>query len=219
MADPPRTEPGDDEFLATSDVLLHLVRNFPGERLTVRDIIDGLEDRAFGLLMLLFALPNCPPMPGVPFLSTVTGTPIVFFAGELALGHHTPWLPQRLLRRSLDRAQLLRALERIAPYVRRIEARLEHRWRWLATGAGERAAAIMALILAVILALPIPGANLLPAWAIAFFSFGIIERDGMCIAIGWGVTALALAGLALVLAYGPKVLLYLLQLIVGPVFA
>ncbi len=202
--------PGEDELLATSDVLLRLVRNFPGERLTIGDIIDGLEDRAFGLLMLLFALPNCPPMPGIPFLSTVTGTPIVFFAGQLALGHHTPWLPKWLLRRAFDRAQLLRALERIAPYVRRVEAFLEHRWPQLATGTGERAAALMALILAVILALPIPGGNLLPAWAIVFFSLGIIERDGMCIAIGWGVTILALALVALVLTLGLQVLHYLI---------
>ncbi len=210
MADPQQAEPGDDEFLATSDVLLRLVRNFPGERLTLGDIIDGLEDRAFGLLMLLFALPNCPPMPGIPFLSTVTGTPIVFFAGQLALGQHTPWLPRWLLRRSIDRAQLLRALERIAPYVRHVEAFLRHRWPQLATGTGERVAALMALILAVILALPIPGGNLLPAWAIVFFALGVIERDGMCIAIGWGVTILALALVALVLAVGIHVLLYLI---------
>jgi hypothetical protein len=211
MADPNQAvTQGDDEFLATSDVLLRLVRNFPGERLTIGDIIDGLEDRAFGLLMLLFALPNCPPMPGIPFLSTVTGTPIVFFAGQLALGHHTPWLPHWLLRRSFERAQLLRALERITPSVRRVEGLLRHRWPQLATGTGERAAALMALILAVILALPIPGGNLLPAWAIVFFSLGVIERDGMCIAIGWGVTILALAVVALVLAVGIHVLLYLI---------
>jgi hypothetical protein len=206
VAEPPE----DDDALATSSILIRLVRDFPGERLTMGDIVDALEDRAFGLLMLLLALPNCPPMPGIPFVSTVTGTPLAFFAGQLALGYHTPWLPQRLLRQSIGRAQLLRALLTIAPYVRRVERLLKHRLPQLATGSGERAAAAVAFVLAVILALPIPGGNLLPAWAIVFFSLGIIERDGVCIVVGMIVTVIALALVALVLVLGVKMALYLI---------
>jgi hypothetical protein len=201
--------PEDDE-LATSSILIRLVRDFPGERLTMGDIVDALQDRAFGLLMLLLALPNCPPMPGIPFVSTVTGTPLAFFAGQLALGHHTPWLPERLRRRSIGRAQLLRALIVIAPYVRRVERLLKHRLPWLATGRGERVAATVAFLLAVILALPIPGGNLLPAWAIVFFSLGILERDGACIVVGGIVTVVALALVALVLVVGVKMALFLI---------
>jgi len=205
------TDPRDPpDPLATSDVLLRLVREFPGERLTMRDIVDGLEDRVFGLLMLFLALPNCPPMPGIPFVSTVTGTPLAFFAGQLALGHHTPWLPQRLLRQSIDRAALLRALEWIAPAVRRVERLLRHRLPGLATGRGERAAAAVAFLLAVILALPIPGGNLLPAWAIVFFALGILERDGVCVVIGGVLTVVALAVVAVVLLLGVKMALYLI---------
>ncbi|MEJ0068357.1 MAG: exopolysaccharide biosynthesis protein [Pseudomonadota bacterium] len=211
MTGPLVTEPPDGEvLLATSDVLLRLVREFPGERLTMADIVAGLEGRAFGLLMLLLALPNCPPMPGIPFLSTVTGTPLAFFAGQLALGHRTPWLPKRLLRQSLDRARLLRVLETLEPYIKRIERLLRHRLPRLATGAGERAAAGLAFVLAVILALPIPGGNLLPAWAILFIALGIIERDGVCVMIGGMVALVALALVALVLLLGAKLTLYLL---------
>jgi hypothetical protein len=204
------TGPRDREtFLPTSDVLLRLVREFPGERLTMGDIVAGLEDRAFGLLMLLLALPNCPPMPGIPFVSTVTGTPLAFFAGQLALGHPTPWLPQRLLRQSFGRAALLQALERVAPYVQRVERLLKHRLPQLATGRGERVAAAVACVLAVILALPIPGGNLLPAWAIVFFALGILERDGVCVLIGGIVTVLALSVVAAVLLLGLKMAIYL----------
>jgi len=192
------------DFTATSDVLLRLVREFPAERLTMSDIVERLEDRAFGLLMLLLALPNSLPMPGIPFVSTVTGTPLAFFAGQLALGSHTPWLPERLLRQSIGRAQLLRALEVIDPYVKRVERLLKHRWPWLATGTGERVAAAVAFVLAVILALPIPGGNLLPALAIDFIAFGIIERDGVCVAVGGVLTVIALAVVAVVLDLGFK---------------
>jgi hypothetical protein len=199
-----------EEFLATSDVLLRLVRDFPGERLTMGDLVAALEDRTFGLLMLLLALPNCPPMPGIPFVSTVTGTPLAFFAGQLALGQPTPWLPRRLLRRSVGRAELLRVLEAVAPSVRRIERLLKHRLPALATGNGERAAAAVACLLAVILALPIPGGNLLPAWAIVFFALGITERDGVCIVIGGVLTVIALALVAAVLLLGARMAIYLI---------
>src|SRR5262249_42827849 len=131
-------------------------------------------------------------------------------------GHHTPWLPQRLLRQSIGRAQLLRALLTIAPYVRKVERLLKHRLPGLATGFGERLAATTAFILAVILALPIPGGNLLPAWAIVFFSLGIIERDGVCILVGLGVTTVALAIVALVLVLGVKAALYLITNVFCP---
>jgi hypothetical protein len=205
------TEPSDREDpLATSDVLLRLVRDFPGERLTMGDVVAGLEDRAFGLLMLLLALPNCPPMPGIPFLSTITGTPLAFFAGQLALGQPVPWLPRRLLRQSIGRAELLRVLEASAPYIRRVERLLKHRLPQLATGRGERAAAGAAFLLAVILALPIPGGNLLPAWAIMFFALGIVERDGVCVVIGFILAAFALAVVATVLLVGVKMMIYLI---------
>ncbi|MBV8167196.1 MAG: exopolysaccharide biosynthesis protein [Alphaproteobacteria bacterium] len=205
----PGTPDGPDELRATSDILLELVREFDGARITMADIVAGLQDRAFGLLMLLLALPNCPPMPGIPFVSTVTGTPLAFFAGQLALGQPTPWLPPPLLRQSFDRAKLLRALETIAPYVKRVERLLRHRWPWLATGRGERAAAAVAFVLAVILALPIPGGNLLPAWAIVFFALGILERDGACVVVGGVVTVIALAIVAVVLTLGIKMAIYL----------
>jgi hypothetical protein len=204
------TRDSEADLRATSDVLLRLVRDFPGERLTMGDVVAALEDRTFGLLMLLLALPNCPPMPGIPFVSTITGTPLAFFAGQLALGHPTPWLPARLLRRSIGRAELLRVLETVAPYVRRLERLLKHRLPLLATGPGERAAAGVAFVLAVILALPIPGGNLLPAWAIAFFALGIVERDGVCIVIGGVLTVIALAVVAVVLLLGVKMAIYLI---------
>ena len=40
----------------------------------------------------------------------------------------------------------------------------------------------------VILALPIPFDNLLPAWAILFFCLALIEDDGVMAILGWLLT-------------------------------
>ena len=43
----------------------------------------------------------------------------------------------------------------------------------------------IALLLAIILFLPIPFGNIPPAWAIAAFALGILERDGLATLVGW----------------------------------
>ena len=41
------------------------------------------------------------------------------------------------------------------------------------------------MLLIVLLALPIPFDNLLPAWAILFFCLALIEGDGVMAMLGW----------------------------------
>ena len=45
-------------------------------------------------------------------------------------------------------------------------------------------------LLILLLALPIPFDNLIPAWAIMFFCMALIERDGVMAMLGWVFTVL-----------------------------
>lgn len=58
---------------------------------------------------------------------------------------------------------------------------------------------LLCLILSVILALPIPLGNILPAIAICLFSFGILERDGLCVLLGTAMFAVSVTVVAGVL--------------------
>jgi hypothetical protein len=60
----------------------------------------------------------------------------------------------------------------------------------------ERIVCAACLMLAVILFLPIPFGNIPPAFAIAAFALGILERDGLATLVGW----LAAIGSLLILA-------------------
>ncbi|MBF0307243.1 MAG: exopolysaccharide biosynthesis protein, partial [Alphaproteobacteria bacterium] len=57
----------------TSGILRDLAAGLPGERVTLGEIDAALADRAFGLLMLVFALPNT--LPSLPGMSAVLGMP------------------------------------------------------------------------------------------------------------------------------------------------
>ena len=56
------------------------------------DAVEVLRDRAFALLVVVLALPNCLPMP--PPIPLVCGFLLAFVAIQIALGRSTPWLPR-----------------------------------------------------------------------------------------------------------------------------
>ena len=67
----------------------------------------------------------------------------------------------------------------------------------------------MGLIL--LLALPIPFDNFLPATAILFFCLALIEGDGIMAMLGWLFAALTAVWTVLLLIVGPLVALHLVR--------
>lgn len=182
----------------TSDLLLDILNEGDADRLTIGELIDRLGDRAFGVLILLCALPNC--IPGPPGLSTVTGLPIVVFSLQLLLGNSRPWLPEFLRRRDFSREDSLRMVKRAEPWIRKLERLSRPRLSLLVDGMAERFAGLMLFVLSFILILPIPLGNLFPAIAIAVIAIALMEHDGVAIIVGyvWGTISIVIALTAVV---------------------
>lgn len=186
----------------TSDILLEILTRDEAERVSIGELIDRLGDRAFGVLILLCALPNC--IPGPPGLSTVTGLPIVVFSLQLMLGGTRPWLPEYLRRRDFHREDILRMVKRAEPWIRKLERLSRPRLTLLVDGVAERFAGLFLFLLSVILILPIPLGNLFPAIAIAVIAVALMEQDGIAVIVGyaWGAISvfIALTAVIIVLA-------------------
>ncbi len=198
----------------TSDIIFDLAQGPPTDAVAVADIIMAFGDRSFGLAMLLLAAVNCVPLPMPVGVSTPTGAVMMVFAVQLALGRPRPWLPARVLARTMRRSQVARVARAIVPRLRRIERVLRPRLPALVEGAGERVAGWACVVLAALLMLPIPFANFLPAVAIVLFSLGIVEKDGVLVAIAY---VAMLAALAWIAAIGWVAILAALML-VGAIF-
>jgi hypothetical protein len=160
------------------------------ERISIRDLIDALGDRALAALMFVFALPNIFPTP--PGTSAVLGAPLVFLTAQLALGRRL-WLPEFIRERSLPFRDFQILVRRVAPWLTRAENLLRPRASRLVDPPMEYLVGLLCFILAVILALPIPLGNIPPAIAICLFALGILEKDGAWIVAGLLTTAIALA--------------------------
>ena len=191
-----------------SEMLHGLAQQGGRERVSVRDLTDALGDRALGALMFLFAFPNVLPMP--PGTSAVLGAPLVFLAAQLMLGRR-PWLPRLLSSRSMSRADFALLVRRIAPWLQRGERMLRPRFSWLTQPPLEYAVGAVCLVLAIVLVLPIPLGNVLPAVAISLLALAVVERDGLWVLAGLGVALLSAGVVSGVIFAAVKAAMLLMQ--------
>jgi hypothetical protein len=134
-----------------------------------------------GLALLVFALPEVPPLP-LPSASTVLAIPLILIAVHLTLFGEGSLLPARLQSASMPHSVFVAAARYLAPVFRWIERASRPRWVWLARQ--ERMLGLVCLCLSIILILPIPLLNSPPAACLAAISLGMIQRDGVFIAAG-----------------------------------
>ncbi|MBN9987306.1 exopolysaccharide biosynthesis protein [Rhizobium leguminosarum] len=159
------------------------------ERISIGDIFDTMGDRAISALMLIFALPNAFPTP--PGTSAVLGAPLVFLAAQLTFGLK-PWLPKVIANRSMRREDFETIVGRIHRWLAWAERMLKPRLAIFAEPPAEYLAGAACLLLSIVLLLPVPLGNILPAVTISVFAFGILGRDGLFALIGFVMTAVSL---------------------------
>ncbi|WP_284775590.1 exopolysaccharide biosynthesis protein [Agrobacterium sp. lyk4-40-TYG-31] len=192
------------------DILQALAGDKSRARISVGDLLSAMGDRAFGALMLVFALPNIVPTP--PGTSAITGTPLVFLAAQLFAGK-SPWLPHVIADRSLAREDFARVVQKIVPVLLWVQKLLRPRMEGLLSPVFERFIGLICLLLAVILALPIPLGNILPAIAICCCSFALLERDGLFALLGGVLSVISVAIVSGVIYGIAKAVLYF---VIGP---
>jgi hypothetical protein len=170
----------------TSQLLRDFLAGHTEPRISLGALRDALGDRGFGVLLFIFALPNLVPV-NIPLLSAVLGLPLVLLAAQLSYGRHKPWFPDWLTAQSFPRQGFSNVVLRALPYLERTERLLRPRLTVLLSWTGERVIGVAILILALVLTLPIPFANWLPACAISIIALAILEKDGLAVLVGIAV--------------------------------
>lgn len=152
--------------------------------MTLREIRDRLDERAFGLMILILAIPCLvPALYGVP---QIVGVPILLLAGQMLVGRVEPWLPRPILDRSVSKAWLDRMADFATRRMRWFENLSRPRLTVFTRGWAERAAAAFMILATLTIILPMT--NTVPSVALALLSVGLIQRDGLFVAAGAAVT-------------------------------
>lgn len=151
------------------------------ERISIGDLLEALKRRALGALMFIFAAVTALPMP--PGVSTIVGAPLVFLTAQLMLGMNA-WLPKVITNRSLSRIDFSRVVAKASPWLARAEGIMKPRFVFLAQRPAIYVVGFVAFVMAIILLGPVFLGNMAPSIVICIIALGLLERDGLWIAIG-----------------------------------
>ena len=178
-----------------------LDRLFAGPRdsvLTLDEFLAGLDTRSYAFAIAALDVINCVPT-GIPWLSTITGVPMFLLAIQYFLGRVTARdfiaAADSPRQAAAHPARSRRGIER---------AETPHpRHDWWVSGLPRQAMLLTWMLLIVLLALPLPFDNLLPALAILFFCLALIEGDGVMAMLGWLFTVITVIWTIFLLIVGP----------------
>ncbi len=169
------------EHARASDILRSVADQSAGEHVSIGQMMDAFGERAFGLLMILFCLPNLIPTPG---LGSLFGIPLLFITLQMALGRPKPWLPRSIEAKSIQRTTLVKMVNAVEPRLRKVEAILKPRWTFLFSRTMDRVIGVFAALCAISIIIPLPGTNFPPAIAVILISLAVTEEDGVYLALG-----------------------------------
>jgi hypothetical protein len=154
------------------------------------EIVALLGKRSFGIVLVLFGLPNLLPIPGLPILCGVIVGVVAF---QMLLGKESLVLPAWLGNRRVNRRDLTRVLERAEPSLRWFEKVMRPRFLFLTGALAQQALGFVILLLALALMSPIPFfGGIPPGIAVILFGLAMAERDGLLVMVGCIATVFAL---------------------------
>lgn len=180
----------------TSELLSAIVTAHSAERISLGELVHALRNRAFGLTMLLFGIPNVLPMP--PGIPVICGVLLCLVGVQMLIGRDELWLPGWLAARTFSRDLLERVIGKALPWVQRFEGWSRPRYPNFAGPAARRGIGLMVVILGLELMLPIPiVGNLPPGFAVCILGLGLVERDGAFIIAGTVATLLSMGVMGL----------------------
>lgn len=178
------------------------------ESITIRQLVDRVGDRGFGLLLLVLSLPSALPVPAAGY-SIPFGILLLGLSLQMMAGKSKPEFPDRLNRASIGREFAGKLLHGASWIFEKLEWVVRPRMRWVGERIGLTLMGVLVLIMAVLMMIPIPLTNSFPAMVIFLIGVGLTEDDGVfCLfACVVGVFAVILYGglVWAMIAYGPDV--------------
>jgi hypothetical protein len=201
---PPEQEgPEAPEPALLSEQISQLIDKFEREEVNVGEIVILLKGRAFLGLLCLFSIPFCTPV-AIPGMSTPFGVVISLIGLRLAL-RRKPWLPRRLLEVRLPQRVFPKLLEGANRIIRSLEKVSKPRHEFVVESPVLQHLTGFCIFVCgafLLLPLPIPMTNLLPAATVTVLSISAIGRDGALTLAGYGLFLLTVSFFAFLLLGG-----------------
>ncbi|MGE9295220.1 MAG: exopolysaccharide biosynthesis protein [Puniceicoccales bacterium] len=161
-------------------------------------ILEAVNDKGFGVLLVVLALPSALPVPAAGY-STPFGLLIVTLGLQMLRGRHIPWLPEKASKMRLPRSLFRGMITSGMKFFGMVEHLIRPRMTWIAQPIGRRLVAVLVILMGLLMCLPIPGTNTVPAGVVFLVGISLSEEDGLfaVLAAVVGVFAVALYAAAI----------------------
>ncbi|AFY71707.1 Exopolysaccharide synthesis ExoD [Thalassoporum mexicanum PCC 7367] len=148
------------------------------ERITLESLLELTEEKIFGFLFVILAIPSALPIPA-PVISSVLSMPLFLLVMQFIWGAKKPWLPRRLSQGTISLNQAQKFAKAAIPWLQRFETFLRPRLIYVCTSIGGRLLVGMAItLMSMSMMVILPFTNTLPAIGIAIIGLGLTEDDG-----------------------------------------
>ena len=190
----PRSPKDPKKLVPASVVLQRLHDEMPTDYFTLGWLMPSLHKHSFGIIILLLALVAI-----TPGLSILAGLLLMIPAAQMIAGKPAPVFPSRVASRSFPARRLAAVLQRAIPMLGYIERVVHPRWHTSPEATKRLVGAIVVILSATLVFIPIPLSNVVPALVIALISLAYIEGDGLLLSIAMlaAIVVLVLATAAL----------------------
>lgn len=165
------------EGRSASEVLQDLTEAFSDHKISVGELLDRLDSRAHGVLLLILALPMC--IPNIPGISTIFGVLMIAPALGLLFGQRRLWVPNKVRAWTFSRDGFTKALNVAIGGLKRVEFLIKPRMSALTRWPVTSLVGFQTLLMALVLILPIWGANLSPGVTVTLTALALMQRDGL----------------------------------------
>jgi hypothetical protein len=164
-----------------------------GERtITMGEFVEHISYRGFEMALLLFSLPAALPAPAIGY-STPLGPLIVLFGAQLIIGRSSLWLPRWIKKKSIPVKFISFLKKKGLPFLRRIEERLGRGKKLVPQRTLCILIGLFVMIMGLIMTLPIPLTNTIPALAVFILSLGLIANNKLLVLFGFIVGGIYLS--------------------------
>jgi len=181
---PDQSRPPEYQNEGIRTLLAMFDRGDPAEHLKLGQILQNLQESAFGVFLFVAILPSFIPIPGIG--GAVSGPLVILIGAQMLCGLRRPWLPGFIANRGPRRGTMHRFLARIDGALRRLDRLLKPRNPVLLVPLPAHAfSGLLLILVGLMLSLPIPFTNFLFGFQLLLFSLALLERDGVLMAINW----------------------------------
>mgnify|MGYP003666282790 FL=1 len=172
----------------------------PEDGFTLHEIMDQLDESAFGAGLFFLALPCCIPfLYGVP---QVVSLPMMALAGQMAVGREQPWMPEKFGHRKIDRKGLTQMATGGRKWLGWIETFAKPRLTGITGKKSERVIGFFLCLFSASILVPLPMTNTVPGFGVALTSFGLMQKDGLMVIGGMIIGSAWIMGLLSAVALG-----------------